>query len=153
MTSNRLIASRPFLILAGLAVITGGLVSALTAHQPQRQMMWMSAYLVLVSGVAQAIFGAGQAYLAKVPPNAGFRYLQCALFNLSSAGVIASQLIPMHSLVYPSTLLFGMSMALFLFGTRDGVHRPWLWAYRLIVGFVGASSLVGIYLSWRLHGG
>ncbi len=152
VTKDRLVASRPFLILALLAVIAGGLVSALTAHNPQRQMMWMCGYLVLVAGLAQATFGLGQALLAKVPPTTKFRYLQCAFFNVSSAGVIASQITALHALVYPATLLFVLSMALFLIGTRDGQHRRWLWTYRVLVGAIGTSSLVGIGLSWRLHG-
>ena len=148
-----LVASRPFLVVAFIAVIAGGLVSAVTAHDPQRAMMWLSAYLVLVVGVAQAAFGLGQALLARVPPGAGFRWLQCALFNAGSALVIASQLIPMHALVYPGTVLFGVSTALFLVGTRHGRHPRWLWAYRGLLGFLALSSLVGIGLSWMLHHG
>lgn len=150
-TSERVRASRPFLVAAALGILVGGLASALGAHNPQRFVMWMSAYLVLVVGVAQAVFGAGQAWLGHRAPPRALCLVQCALFNLGSAGVILSQALARHWLVYPGTLLFAGAMGLFWVGTRQGRHPRWLWAYRVMVVLVGASSLVGIVLSWMLH--
>lgn len=150
-TAERLLASRPFLVVAALGILAGGLASAVGAHNPQRFVMWVSAYLVLVVGVVQAVFGAGQAWLTHRVPSRGLCWLQCALFNLGSVGVIASQALARHWLVYPGTLLFAAAMGLFLVGTRHGRHARWLWAYRVMIALIGASSLVGIVLSWMLH--
>lgn len=85
-------AARPFAWLGIAAVITGGLVAAAVAHAPVQKLVWMSAYLVLIVGVAQIVFGAGQAALSSPVASPGWIAGEWIVFNLGNAGVIAGTL-------------------------------------------------------------
>lgn len=49
ISRGRLAAAGPFLTVAALATVCGGLVAAVVAHAPMQKMAWMAAYLVLVA--------------------------------------------------------------------------------------------------------
>ncbi len=164
LLTTQLRASRNFLLIAAVSIIAAGFASAIGASQqtlfglisvqsahPHRMILWMTAFMVLVMGVAQALFGFGQAYIAQDLPKPRFSHPQCTIFNVSCVGVIASQITPNQWLTTPSTLLFAVAMILFLVGTRHARPTAWVWPYRLLVAFVGLSSLVGIFLSLALH--
>ncbi len=149
-THARWRAARPFAWLGVAAVIAGGLVAAAVAHRPMQQLVWMSAYLVLIVGVAQIVFGAGQAWLSERAPSPGWVAGEWIVFNLGNAGVIAGTLAGSFGGVAAGTALFALGAALFLWGTRGGVRGGWLLGYRLLLGLVLLSSLAGLALS--LHG-
>lgn len=136
-----------FVATGAAAIIGGGLVSAAVAHAPAQQMVWMSAYLVLIVGVAQIVFGAGQASLAVRQPNAGWVATEWLVFNLGNAGVIVGTLVGSFVLVLAGTALFAAGIALFLIGTR-GAIRGWLAGYRILLGLIFLSSLVGLGLAF-----
>lgn len=145
--SERQRASAPFAALGTAAIIAGGIVAAAVAHRPVQPLVWMSAYLVLIVGVAQIVFGEGQASLATRAPGVGLVWGQWLVFNLGNTGVILGTLAGSFAVVFAGTLLFAAGVALFLFGTRAGRHRGWLWGYRVVLALVFVSSLVGLGLS------
>lgn len=146
-------AARPFFALGGAAIIAGGLVAATEAHQPVQVLVWMSAYLVLIVGVAQIVFGVGQAWLSERAPTTPWIAAEWVVLNLGNAGVIAGTLCDRFAVVLVGTLLFAASIALFLLGTRGHARRGWLTGYRVLLGLIFLSSLVGLALSVqaRMH--
>lgn len=140
-------AARPFVALGALAIIAGGLTAAAVAHRPAQSLVWMSAYLVLVVGVVQIIFGAGQARLASAPPGAGLVIAEWWVFNLGNAAVIAGTLLGRFWIVFAGTLWFVAGIALFLHGTRRTAGGGLVLAYRALLVLILVSSLVGLGLS------
>lgn len=140
-------AARPFVALGVAAIVGGGLAAAAVAPHPTSQLVWMSAYLVLVVGVVQIVFGAGQARLASVPPAAGFLTAEWLVFNLGNAAVIAGTLLGRFWIVFAGTLCFATGIALFLSGTRKTAGGGWVLAYRVLLILIFVSSLVGLGLS------
>ena len=143
--------ARPFVVTGVAAVIAGGLVAAAVAHHPAEHPVWMSAYLVLIVGVAQIIFGAGQAWLPERLPSMGWVASEWVVFNLGNAGVIVGTMCERFALVPTGSALFAFGVALFLLGTRGGARRGWLIAYRVALGVVFVSSLVGLALAAAGH--
>jgi hypothetical protein len=72
------------------------------------------------------------------------------IFNLGNAGVIAGTLAGSFDLVAAGTALFALGIALFL-RVRGGTHRAWLLAYRILLGLIFLSSLVGLGLTLHAH--
>ena len=147
-------AASPFLAPGGAAIIAGGLLAAVvglpgtaTINLPLRQLAWASAYLVLIAGVAQIVFGAGQAWLSAWVPKIGWVASEWVVFNLGNAGVIAGTLRARFWMVLAGTLLFEAGITLFLFGTRSGARSGWLVGYRVLLVLIFASSLVGLALA------
>lgn len=144
-------ASQPFVLFGGTAIIAGGLVAAAVAHQPVRQLVWMSAYLVLIVGVVQIVFGAGQAWLLSRPLGARRVVVEWLLLNLGNAGVVAGTLSGSFALVCIGVGLIAAGIVLFAFSTRDAKHRRWLVGYRVLLGVIFVSALVGLGLSAASH--
>ncbi len=131
------------------AIIAGGLVAAAVARHPAEHPVWASAYLVLIVGLAQIVFGAGQGWLSERLPSRGWIVGEWTVFNLGNAGVIAGTLLGSFEAVLAGTALFAAGIALFLLGTRGRVWRGWLLGYRILLGLVLLSSLAGLGLSLR----
>lgn len=140
-------SAAPFVVIAVLAVVAGGSVSAALAHVPTRHAMWLVAYLVLVVGVAQFCLGVGQAWLARERPSTGLLLAECGLFNVSNVLVMAGTLMGHVAWVSAGALLLIGALALFFFGVRRASGRPLLYAYRAMLLLVGASALVGVLLA------
>ena len=147
MLNPRAVAALPFVAVGIAAVIVGGATAAAVAYQPTEHLVWMVAYLVLVVGVMQCAFGAGQAWLARDPPPGRVTWGQWGLFNLGNAGVIAGTLGDRFGLVAGGTVLFVLAIAWFLYGVRAVRRRGWGIAYRVLVGLIFASSLIGLVIS------
>ena len=147
-------AASPFVALGGAAIIAGGLLAAVvglpgtaTANLPLRHLAWASAYLVLVVGVAQVAFGAGQAWLSARAPKAGWVAGEWIVFNLGNAGVTVGTLCVWFRMVLAGTLLFAAGIALFLLETQGGARGGWLVGYRALLVLIFLSSLVGLALA------
>lgn len=146
-------AAAPFVITGTLAIVAGGLVAAAVAHRPDQPMVWMSAYLVLIVGVAQFAFGTGQAWLTREASLVTLLIAaQWLVFNLGNAGVIVGTLTHSYPMVVVGTVLFAAGIALFLVGTRHAPAGAGLFAYRTVLALIFLSSLVGLVLSARAHG-
>ena len=144
-------AARPFVWLGIAAIIAGGLVAAAVADASVQKLVWMSAYLVLIVGVAQIVFGAGQAWLSSPVASPGWIAGEWIVFNLGNAGVIAGTLAGSSATVFGGTVLFAAGVGLFLLGTRGAARGRWLLGYRTLLGLVFLSSLAGLALSLRGH--
>ncbi|HEU0197960.1 MAG TPA: hypothetical protein VFQ88_12210 [Nevskiaceae bacterium] len=142
-------AAAPFLVTGGAAVIGGGLLAAAIARAPAQSLVWTVAYLVLVVGVAQALFGGGQAWLARDLPHASTVTWQWLAFNLGNLGVIVGTIGRSQTLVAVGTVLFVIGVALFLLRTRHAEHGGWLLGYRAVLSLLFISSLVGLALSFH----
>jgi hypothetical protein len=144
-------AARPFVALGIAAIIAGGLVAAAAAHHPAEHPVWASAYLVLIVGVAQIVFGGGQACLSERLPSTGWIGGEWIIFNLGNAGVIAGTVLESFPMVLAGTVAFALGIAAFLLGTRGPMRGGWLAGYRLLLGLVFLSSMVGLALSLHAH--
>lgn len=145
--AGRIGSALPFLLVAVLAIACGGGVAAALAHAPSRKLLWMVAYLVLVVGLTQALLGVGQALLTIRETSAPLRALECVIFNLGNAGVIAGTMLSCWPLVLVGTLLFAAALAIFLHATRCARGGWWIRAYRLLIVCIGGSALVGLLLA------
>ncbi|MEO8778830.1 MAG: hypothetical protein ABI389_09180 [Rhodanobacter sp.] len=144
---ERINPALPFLMVSALAILGAGVLAAAEAHAPNQKLVWAVAYLVLVVGASQAVFGAGQALLATRATSVSTRVAEWTLFNLGNAGVIAGTLCSSQALVWVGTLLFAASLAAFLWATR-GVRGGWtIIAYRMLLVLIGASAVVGLVLT------
>lgn len=143
----RVKAGLPFAAFAVAAIAAGGVVAAAIAYHPTQQLVWMVAYLVLVVGVMQGVFGAGQAWLAPQPPATRTVWGQWAVFNLGNTGVIAGTLCSHFGWVVAGTVLFAAAIAWLAWSVRGSRRRRWALAYGVLLGLVFASSLVGVVVS------
>lgn len=140
-------AALPFLVTAAVAVISAGLLAAFLAHLPSRQLLWTVAYLVLVVGVGQAALGTGRAWFSGRVPVPRTALLECVLFNLANAGVIAGTLLGQRTALWAGTALFAVVLLRFLWTSRGARGARLLAAYRLGTAFLLASAATGLFLS------
>lgn len=152
MLNPRVAAAAPFAATAIAAVVAGGATAAAIAYHPTEHLVWMVAYLVLVVGVMQGVFGAGQAWLAERPPAGLTIWGQWVLFNLGNAGVIGGTLCSRTDIVAIGTLLFVGTIAWFFMGVRRARVRGWGVAYRVLLGLVFLSACTGVVISVVSHG-
>lgn len=138
----------PFWAMGALAIVVAGGLSGALAHAASRQAMWLVAYLVLVVGVAQLALAAGQFWLASFPPSRSLLVAEWAIFNAAHALVIAGALSVRPAWVTAGTLTLVVALGLFLRGVHGGTGGRWLYAYRTLVVFLGASALVGVLLTF-----
>lgn len=137
----------PFAITGAAAIIGGGLLAAAVARHPTQTLVWLSAYLVLVVGVAQLAFGTGQVLLATRLPGARWIAAEWLALNLGNLGVTTGTLARSFALVSVGTLLFAAAIAGFLAGTRVARRSGWLLAYRAGLALIFVGSLVGLGLA------
>lgn len=142
--------ARPFLVVAVLGVLAGGLVAAVAGPLDLRHGSWVAAYLVLVVGVAQAGFGAGRAWLPAVATVLRPRLLlELTAWNVGSLVVVVGTVLDQVWLVVAGSVLLVVALALWAVSVRTcgQEQRPAATAYLLFVGFLILSVLVGIGLS------
>ncbi len=152
MLNARCAAAAPFAILGTAAIIAGGATAAAIAYHATQPLVWMVAYLVLVVGVMQWVFGVGQAWLAESPPPRAVTWGQWCLFNLGNAGVIGGTLGARTDIVAMGTLVFVAALAWFLVGVRRSRRRGWGIAYRVLLGLILASACIGLVISAASRG-
>ena len=144
---ERISSALPFLMVSALAIIGGGVIAAAMAHAPSRKLLWAVAYLVLVVGASQAVFGVGQALLASRATSVSTRVAEWTMFNLGNAGVIGGTLCSSQPLVWLGTLLFVASLVVFLLATRGVRGGGAILAYRTLLVLIGGSAVVGLVLA------
>jgi len=146
--------SWPFFATGALAIIGGGIASAIAAQAPNYLASWAVAYLVLVVGVAQIALGAGLTELAQGNPANHSLLSIFALFNLGNAGVLAGTLlqdqsshsiflVDLGSLLLAGALLLGIGIA-----RGAPPSRLRLLYYLLAIGLL-ISMFIGILLAHR----
>ncbi|HEX7385815.1 MAG TPA: hypothetical protein VF285_00885 [Castellaniella sp.] len=140
-------ASTPFRVTGALAIIGAGLIAAAIAYRPTMPLVWMVAYLVLVTGVVQYVLGSAQAALAVNPPRVGTLWAEWVLLNLGHAGVIGGTLTGNFGLLIAGTIFYDLAMILFGWSVRAGTPGPRRVGYWLLILAMIASSLIGISLT------
>ncbi|TAL73411.1 MAG: hypothetical protein EPN56_08010 [Rhodanobacter sp.] len=144
---ERLHAIRWFALAAVSALIAGGLIAAVIARAPTQPLVWMVAFLVLVTGVAQMVLALGQGLLPEHLPSARWRAGEWWLFNLGNLGVIVGTLRTQPLCVTVGTALFIASLVAFYLGVRGGKAGLLLHAFRTVLVVVCAGACVGLALS------
>lgn len=152
MLKARIAAGAPFVALGVAAIIGAGVIAAAIAYHPTQHSVWMVAYLVLVVGVMQCVFGAGQAWLADHAPRARTVWGQWSLFNLGNAAVIGGTLCSRTGVVAAGTLLFVAATVWFFVGVPRARARGWGAAYRVLLGLIFLSACTGLAISALSHG-
>lgn len=145
---ERVRAGAPFVVLGVVAIIGGGLLSAITASVASRQLAWLVAYLVLVVGIAQIGLGAGQAWLARRAPGAAIVWGEFILFLLGNVGVALGTMLVVPLLVDLGGILLVVSLALFLVAVWRSRRGGWLrWVYLALVAILVVSIPIGLVLA------
>lgn len=140
-------SAMPWLVTSGLAVLAGGFAGAAVAHAPTQPLVWMSAYLVLVVGMGQAVLGVGQAMLSMQPPPRRLVATQWIVFNAANVGVVAGTLLGCVWLVAIGIAGFVLALAMFLHGVRNARHGWQTRLFRAVVAILGIGAMVGMTLS------
>lgn len=141
-----------FVIFGFAAIAAAGLLAAVTASIPQRQILWAIAYLVLVVGIAQIGLGAGQAWLAERPIGAPLLTAQFVAFNLGNAGVIGGTFADTSLLVDAGGAALVVSLILFVRGTRASTTSWLKTVYWILLVILIVSIPIGLILSHLRHG-
>lgn len=139
--------SAPFKIMGVITIIAAGLIAAAIAHHPTQPLVWMVAYLVLVTGVVQYVLGAAQAALVARPLARSTIWGQWVLLNVGHTGIIGGTLLSSFSTLVLSTVFYDVSMLWFAWTVRCGMTDLRRTGYWLLIIVMLASSLVGIGLS------
>lgn len=152
MLNPRVAAAAPFAVTGTAGIVAGGAIAAAIAYHPTEHMVWMVAYLVLVVGVMQWLFGVGQAWLAASIPRPRASWGQWLLFNLGNAGVIGGTLANRTGVVAVASVLFVCALCWFLVGVRHTRQRGWSIAYRVLLVLVLLSAGIGLVISAASNG-
>lgn len=147
MLNTRSGAALPFAATGGAAIIAGGAIAAAVAYHPTQHLIWMVAYLVLVVGVMQCAFGAGEAWLAASVPEPRLAWGQWTLFNVGNAAVIGGTFCDSTAIVAAGTVAFALAVAWFLYGVRHCRHHGWCRAYQVLLALILVSACIGLVIS------
>ena len=142
-------AGIPFYIIGGASLISGGLISAVSAGAPSYTASWAVAYIVLVAGVAQLVLGIGQAQLAAKRPSAAVVAGEAIALNLANAAVLLGTLIAAPALTYLGAGLLVVALAIFVWAARGTrTHNKWLlYAFRIMIAVLAVSAPIGLLIA------
>lgn len=148
MTAIALRRALPFFVAAAICITAGGLLAAVTASVTTQKTAWVTAYLVLVGGVAQAGLGAAMGWLAR-RARVRTAWIAFALFTLGNAGVLAGQLTALIAVTFVGGSLLVAALAVIVAATRggDAAHPVLLWGFRVLVLVLAVSVPIGLLLA------
>ena len=140
-----------YMIVTGIAaVIAGGMISAFLAHDPSRLAMWVSAYLVLVAGVAQVVFGLSLYKLSRAQYILHV-WVAFILYNLANAEIIVGTLYKHTQYGRPMVLAGGIGMILALaymiLATKHATRSLILKSFYVFICLILACIPIGLWLS------
>ena len=148
MTRAGISTASPILVVGGLGIIAGGLLSAATASAPTRHIAWAVAYLVLVVGVAQLCLGVGQAVLGERAPRWSVTLAELVFFNLGNAGVLIGTVLETPWLVDVGGVALVVALVYFMVGARGNGAPKWLrYLYWFVIVVLLISIPVGLVLA------
>lgn len=137
-----------FGILAALAIIFGGCVAAFSAHAPTQPLVWASAYLVLIVGVAQAALVYSLRSLANTSP-AHQVAIAFSTYNLGNLGVLGGTLTNTLWVVNTGGALLVVSLLICIYVVRKSPRSWLLWVFYLVVTTLLISIPIGLFLATR----
>ena len=140
-------------VAGGISVVAGGFVAAVTGPTEWEHGSWVSAFLVLVGGVAQIGIAAGQAHLVDTSMTRRFGSVQCILWNTACAIVVAGTLLssPATVSIGSALLMAALGMSVYAISRSSGRHPQLLVLYRALLTVLLVSIPIGITLSWTRH--
>ena len=143
-------------LFAGLAAgftVAAAAVALIRSQEPFDHGWWLVAYLALVGGLSQLIFGAGQFALAAGPAGPRMLASEVVFWNLGAVLVPVGVFAGAPGLVAVGSVVLLAALALFASATsvprlRCANENPaWLYAYRAVVIFLAGS--VSSAPAWR----
>lgn len=139
----------PFRVLAGLWIITGGLVAAVTGPLGLEHGSWSAAFQVLVGGVLQAGMGIAQHALAARRISRRTLLAEILTWNLGCLAVIGGTVLTAPLLVDAGGLLLVATMVLMIRAVGRGAQgTAWaLWTYRSVLLLTMVSVPIGLVLA------
>jgi hypothetical protein len=138
-----------FFLIGSAFVVIGGLVAAASTPLRLASGPWVAAYLVLVCGVAQCLFGIMRRYVAPAPMSpAGFA-VEVVCWNAGNAAVVVGDLLRILFLVGMGGALLVVVLVRQLVHLRHVVPglRWAAWLYGVVVAVLLVSIPVGILLA------
>lgn len=153
ITTSQWRTMRSFVGVGVFAIISGGLVAAVTGPLGFANGSWVAAYMVLVAGVAQVALGGGQAMLAVTFPSARRRGWQLSIYNAANVAVLAGTLTGVVAVVMAGGVMLLVALVLFLAAVRRGhTRRRPVVMYQVLIIVLAASIPIGLGLSALRHG-
>lgn len=147
----RVRAAAPFVALASVSIVAGGLVAAVTGPTDFDKGSWLAAYLVLVGGVSLLVLGIGQATFARQLPTRLVITTELATWTMSMMAVIAGTLSEsVYTTILGGTLLL-QALLNFIAAVRDpsGIGGRLVWLYRAMIAILVVSIPIGLLLAWQ----
>lgn len=134
---------------AGAMIVIGGLVAAINSAAPFAHGSWLAAYLVLVGGVAQLLFGVGCLGLPAPRLSARLRRAQVGLWNGGNAALVGGVLGDVVGLVVAGSLVLLGALLGFALGAGPASSnaRGRVILYRVAILGLAGSVVMGSVLA------
>jgi hypothetical protein len=138
-----------FFLIGSAFVVLGGLVAAVSTPLGFASGPWLAAYLVLVCGVAQCLFGIMRRYVAPSPMTGSGFAVELVCWNAGNAVVVVGDLVRIPFLVGVGGALLVVVLVLQLAHLGHGVTGlHWAaWLYGVVVVVLLVSIPIGIALA------
>ena len=138
-----------FFVAGSACIVAGGLVAAATTPLGLVDGSWSAAYLVLVCGVAQCLFGVVRSELAPAPLTPIGFSTEFSCWNLGNAAVVAGTLINAPLVVDSGGALLIVVLLMQISHLRYARPGPrWaLWLYGLVIAILLLSIPIGLMLA------
>lgn len=131
-----------------MAVVTGGLVAAVSGPLEWERGAWAAAFLVLVTGVSQTALATTRGLLGAASLRVGALVRRAVLWNLGSAAVLLGTMRGDPAVVTVGGVLLTVGIGSCARDLRCAPHHRIWWAYLALVVVLGCSIPVGVALSW-----
>lgn len=141
-----------FELIGFVTIAAGGLLAAFSARRPSRLVLWATAYLVLVAGLAQAGLAYGWSQL--LPDSAMLPRIAMVIFDLGNAMVIAGTIKRYRKQNTGHTVQFGglflLAAMIMLLLAQNYASFSWtlVW-YLAIIAVILIGMPIGLVLSAR----
>ena len=149
LTRERWTAAAPMAIVGTLCIVAGGLLPAVTASIITRELAWLSAYLVLVAGVAAVALGLGQAFIGAHVPKGVLVYAELIVYFAGNALIVTGTFSRFPILTDVGGGLLVLALLGFIWGAR-GARGPRTWGlyvYRAVIVILLVSIPIGLVLA------
>lgn len=142
----------PFNVIGMVSIVSGGMLTAFTARRPARFTAWLSAYLVLVSGVVQ--YGLANGWQQLGLQSRGIAIAAFVAYNVGNAAVMTGTAAKSHprrhvALVNTGGAILAISMVLLLWSVRHAEVTSTLVWLTILTIIILVSMPAGLVLSAR----